>query len=158
MTTERDAYAVLQVDPGADDYVISAAFRAVARRCHPDGTAPDAGRMAHLNCAYDKVKTPEARRRYDAERSRLVAVGPGPTVPTYDAWPDSRYAPASTTDEPDTLDFGRYVGWRINDVARVDPDHLRWLSRHSTGIRFREAIKRSLPGDRELGRRANVLG
>lgn len=157
MTTERDAYTVLQVDPAAEDYVISAAFRAAARRFHPDGLEPDARRMTHLNGAYDRVKTPDARRRYDAERSHPVAVGPGPAVPSYDAWPDARYAPRSTHDD-EKLDFGRYAGWKIADIARVDPDHLRWLSRHAAGNRFREAISRYLPGESDLGRRANVVG
>ena len=156
MTAEPDVYAVLQVDPRADDFVISAVYRAMARRWHPDGTAPDADRMARVNVAYDRVKTPEARRLYDAERSRRVAVGPGPVVPTYDAWPDARYAPGSPARD-DLLDFGRYAGWKIADVARVDPDHLRWLSRHASGIRFREAIKRHLPGENDLGRRASAV-
>lgn len=156
MTTDRDAYAVLQVDPKAEDLVISAAFRALARRHHPDGSTPNAGLMAQLNCAYDQVKTSDARRRYDAERSRPVAVGPGPAAATYDAWPDARYAPQPVSDE-DRLDFGRYAGWKISEIARVDPDHLRWLSRHSTGNRFREAIMRSLPNEGNLGRRANAL-
>ena len=118
MTTERDAYAVLQVDPRADDVVVSAAYRALARRCHPDGTSPDAARMAELNRAYDRIKTPELRRRYDADRPHLRAVGPGPAGVTYDAWPDARYAPpASLVDPTSTLDFGRYAGWRICDAG-----------------------------------------
>lgn len=163
MTANLDAYAVLQVDPRAEDFVISAAFRALARRFHPDGATPDAERMAQVNGAYDQVKTPEARRRYDAGRSRPVAVGPGPAGPTYDAWPDERYAArpaggaATSARDEDTLDFGRYAGWRIADVARVDPDHLRWLSRHASGIRYRAAISRCLPGETDLGRRASVL-
>jgi curved DNA-binding protein CbpA len=158
MTIERDAYLVLQVDPLAHADVIRAAFRALARLCHPDGSAPDVAQMAELNGAYDRVKTPEVRRHYDRERPRLVAVGPGPAAPIYDAWPDHRPAPVVPVDGTSILDFGRYSGWRLCDIARVDPDYLRWLSRHSTGIRFREAIARSLPGDHELGRRANVLG
>lgn len=155
MSAERDAYAVLQVDPRADDFVIRAAYRAIARRWHPDGSAPDADRMAQVNVAYDRVKTPEARRLYDAERSRLVAVGPGPSH-TYDAWPNAH--PERQSPSPDDrLDFGRYAGWRIADVARVDPDHLRWLSRHASGVRFREAIKRHLPGENDLGRRASAI-
>jgi hypothetical protein len=66
---------------------------------------------------------------------------------------------AGTARDPaSVLDFGRYAGWKICDVARVDPDHLRWLRRTSMGLRFSEAIARSLPGDRELGRRSSVLG
>jgi hypothetical protein len=39
-----------------------------------------------------------------------------------------------------TIDFGRYAGWRLKDLAKQDPDYLRWLSRHSSGVRFRNQI------------------
>ena len=58
----------------------------------------------------------------------------------------------------EVIDFGRYSGWRIADLAGHDPDYLRWLSRHSTGVRFRHAIARSLPGDLQVGRRGSVIG
>jgi uncharacterized protein (DUF3820 family) len=38
------------------------------------------------------------------------------------------------------LTFGRYAGWTLRDLARQDPDYLRWLSRHSSGIRYRTEI------------------
>jgi hypothetical protein len=38
------------------------------------------------------------------------------------------------------LSFGRYSGWTLADLARRDPDYLLWLSRHSSGIRFRTEI------------------
>ena len=43
-----------------------------------------------------------------------------------------------------TIDFGRYAGWTLADLVRADPDYLRWLSRHSSGIRYRAAILRLL--------------
>jgi curved DNA-binding protein CbpA len=156
MTFERDAYAVLQVVRTADDDVISAAFRALARRYHPDGREPDAARMAEINMAYDRLKTPEARRRYD-EISPGIAVGPGRgPASTYDPWQVRRASVAGGDEHDGIIDFGRYTGWKIADLASHDPDYLRWLSRHSTGIRFRDAIARALPGDGQVGRRGNV--
>jgi hypothetical protein len=38
------------------------------------------------------------------------------------------------------LAFGRYAGWSLPDLARRDPDYLLWLSRHSSGIRYRTEI------------------
>jgi len=38
------------------------------------------------------------------------------------------------------LTFGRYTGWTLRDLARQDPDYLRWLSRHTSGIRYRTEI------------------
>ena len=42
---------------------------------------------------------------------------------------------------PELIDFGRYAGWSIKQLARHDPDYLRWLSRHSSGIRYRRVIE-----------------
>ena len=55
------------------------------------------------------------------------------------------------------VDFGRYAGWTVPDIARHDPDYLRWLARHSSGIRFREAIARALPREPDLQRRASSV-
>ena len=161
MTVERDAYAVLQVDPRATRETISRAYRVLARRFHPDGATPNQERMAEINRAYDRVKTPAARACYDAARGTRVAVRPGRPVPVTTPptpRPGGIRARRAATEDHTVIDFGRYVGWRIVDLARVDPDYLRWLSRHSSGLRYRDAIGRSLPGDLELGRRASILG
>ena len=71
MGMQPDAYATLGVGPGAPAEVISAAYRRLARIYHPDGRAQDARRMIEINRAYDLIKTPEQRRRYD-EGHRLV--------------------------------------------------------------------------------------
>ena len=42
------------------------------------------------------------------------------------------------------LDFGRYAGWSLRDIARQDEAYLRWLARHSSGIRFRGEIAKLL--------------
>ena len=162
MTIELDAYAVLQVVRTADDAVIKAAYHALARCYHPDGQRPDPVRMAAINCAYDRLKTPELRRRYD-ETGPGIAVGPGHAPPQsepsqYDPWRARRDTAIEHEPYGEVIDFGRYTGWRISDLASHDPDYLRWLSRHSTGVRFRHAIARSLPGDRQVGRRGSVVG
>jgi len=55
-----------------------------------------------------------------------------------------------------SLAWSSIDGWRIAQIASHDPDYLRWLSRHSAGVRYLEAIRRSLPGERDLGRRSSV--
>lgn len=55
------------------------------------------------------------------------------------------------------IDFGEYAGWQIADVARVDPRYLHWLSRHSSGIRYRAAIADVLGSDKDIGRRAALV-
>jgi curved DNA-binding protein CbpA len=146
---EDDAYRILQIDPRAESFVLEAAYRALARHYHPDGRTPDAERMAKINRAYAQVRTPEDRRRYD--RERLTPVGPGPTlVPPrpFDPWAGRdavRTAPPPAGSS--VLDFGRYAGWRLDDLARTDPDYLRWLARHSAGFRYRTEIRELLPAD-----------
>jgi hypothetical protein len=43
-------------------------------------------------------------------------------------------------DPGSVLTFGRYAGWGLRDLARQDPEYLLWLSRHSSGIRYRTEI------------------
>ncbi len=173
MSAERDAYAVLCVPSHATREEISRAYRALARRYHPDGASPDHARMAEINRAYDRLKTPAARARYDEDARAGVAVGPGRPASTTSSWPgttpttsggrglgglSSRIAARKAAAEDcTTIDFGRYAGWRLVDLARADPTYLRWLSRHSAGVRYRDLIAQLLPADQDLGRRASVL-
>ncbi len=66
-------YDVLGVSPTADDFVIKAAYKALAQRYHPDkfhGNAKDAAdaeaKMRQLNEAYQVLSDPAKRRDYDA--------------------------------------------------------------------------------------------
>jgi curved DNA-binding protein CbpA len=70
-----DAYKVLQVDPEAEDEVILAAYRRLARKYHPDLTSLPgaAARMAMINAAWALVATPTARAAHD--RSRAGSTG-----------------------------------------------------------------------------------
>lgn len=51
------------------------------------------------------------------------------------------------------LDFGHHAGRTIAELADEDPDYLRWLARHPSGVRYRAEIRRVLasavprPGD-----------
>ena len=132
-----DAYRVLQVAPDCEDEVIHGAYRALALKYHPDrdGTQYAAKRMSDLNLAYALVRDRQARARHDTARKRAMlpaetATGPGPAP-----MPPPRSMAAGTR-----LRHGRYAGWTLRDLARQDPDYLRWLSRHSSGIRYRTEI------------------
>jgi hypothetical protein len=52
--------------------------------------------------------------------------------------------PASSSFDPTRLDFGHYAGHKIEDLAHSDPDYLRWLERHASGVRYRAEIHRVL--------------
>lgn len=146
MSIDLDAYKTLQVLPQADDVVVEAAFRALARLYDPETTAGDSARLADINRAYDLLRTPVRRRRYDRERKRKP-VGPGAAeamrpVALYEAPAPSN---GSTQPAAGVIDFGRYRGWSLKDLAKHDPDYLRWLARSSGGHGYRNAILQLLP-------------
>jgi hypothetical protein len=66
----RDYYKILQVDPEADPEVIAAAYRRLSLKYHPDtNRAADATlRMQEINEAYEVLKDPAKRARYDHAR------------------------------------------------------------------------------------------
>ena len=175
---QRDYYKVLQVDPEASPEVITAAFRILARRLHPDTdlTGVHEIRMAELNRAYGVLRDQGKRQAYDIEREQgLSPMGPGvepeppPPAPVQHA---GSYASVDGTPDGDSmisglgrmsasngnggddprgwlpgdtrLDFGRYAGWTLRDIVRQDEAYLRWLARHSSGIRFRGEIAKLL--------------
>ena len=133
----RTAYEVLEVRDSASQAVVDAAFRALAAVYHPDknGSAGAERRMAELNRAYALVRTAALREAYN----RLLTPVNGGSASTQSngAAAPKAHAPRTTSD---VLDFGRYAGWSLKDLARQDPDYLRWLSRHSAGIRYRQRI------------------
>lgn len=145
-----DPYAVLQVVPSCEQEVIHAAFRALALKYHPDhdATRRASAKMAELNRAYALLRDEAARAAHDRGRRRTIAgvsvaaSTARPAAPS--APPGSPGAPASSASTPSSvasvLGFGRYTGWSLRDIARQDPDYLRWLSRHSSGIRYRTEI------------------
>lgn len=69
-----DLYEILNVTHDAKDEQISRAFRALARQLHPDtNTAPDAAaRFSEVSKAYNVLRNPETRRKYDALLARAM--------------------------------------------------------------------------------------
>lgn len=182
MFVERDPYVVLQVSRSDAWPSIRAAYRTLVHRFHADGSTPDRARMVELNAAYECLEREHLRFRDEA--SRGVPVGPGvaaspgvslgPGVPEGPAVSESpggaraRFVPSEGSllgrmtsarhrDTP-VVDFGQYAGWRIAEIAECDPRYLRWLSRHSSGIRYRTIIEQVLGSDPDIGRRAAILG
>lgn len=52
--------------------------------------------------------------------------------------------PGHSSFDATTLDFGHHAGRTIADLAESDPDYLRWLARHPSGVRYRAEIARVL--------------
>ncbi len=127
--TERDAYEVLQVSRHASWREVRTAYRALARRYHPDGTTPDADHMVAINSAYNHLDREQREGRGGA--STRTPAGPGapgdgaasaaagPAAPTYGSL-TGRLMAARRVDTP-VVDFGQYAGWRIAEIAEHDP-------------------------------------
>lgn len=152
-----DLYDILQVSPRADADVVRAAFRALARKHHPD-FGGDSRAMIALSEAWHVLGDARKRAAYDRLRSsRPIASRHATTRPSPS--PAARPAPPSEPDaaadlgatagpgEPSfegpsgrILDFGRYQGWSLQELAHRDPDYLEWLKRTPIGRPFRADI------------------
>ncbi len=135
----RDPYRILQVQPDADADVVKAAYRVLARKAHPDASEPlDEGaerRMMDLNWAYALVRDPAKRQVWESDRRRAP-----PPTPAEDPTHGAARGPLGADGGTLRLDFGRYQGWTLGEVAARDPDYLDWLRRHQSGARYRDAI------------------
>jgi curved DNA-binding protein CbpA len=127
---EGDAYVVLGIAESADDRAIATAHRRLARQHHPDLAGDEAtGRMIRINAAFEAIRTAERRAEYDRAR-RIVGTNGG----TGSAGrPPGR--PSGSI-----LDFGRFAGWSIGEIARVDAGYLVWLAERRDGGRYRREI------------------
>ncbi|HEU0245301.1 MAG TPA: J domain-containing protein [Candidatus Limnocylindrales bacterium] len=69
-----DPYKTLQVDPEAEDEVIEAAYRRLARKYHPDvAPGPEAqDRMVRINQAWEMLRDPSRRAAVDRARARTA--------------------------------------------------------------------------------------
>ena len=158
-----DFYEVLQVHPRAEREVIRAAYRILARKYHPDHGG-DARSMMALNDAWDVLGDPARRAVYDA--SRAAGTGGPKSEPAAGRSAGDRAVPHGTTPYGAThsdrgaqaadpnhagpppgrpsgtvLDFGRYAGWSLGEIARHDSDYLEWLQRATFGRRLRAEIE-----------------
>jgi curved DNA-binding protein CbpA len=113
MAEPFDAYKVLQVDSEAEDEVIQAAYRRLARKYHPDlATGPEAAqRMAAINAAWELIGEPAARAVYDRARASSIGrpAGPGGArTPAPTPWPSqsrpaTRQRPTAAPPPPETV-------------------------------------------------------
>jgi curved DNA-binding protein CbpA len=170
-----DLYKVLQVDPSAIPLVIQAAYRALAQIHHPD-VSGDTDEMKRLNAAWEVLGDARKRRQYDIERAGRHVPQPSAAAaaPAYHASsprpapshvPPARPQAATTTPDDKAgppvgpasgsmIRFGRYEGWTIGQVARIDPPFLEWLRRVPLGRALKPEIDVALQradGARRMG-------
>ena len=181
MAERESLYRILQVDPGANPLVVQAAYRVLARIFHPDVEGDDE-QMKRLNHAWSILGDPRLRAEYDRQlagrhQGPAVVAGssgaaaathaPGHAFDAASASP-SRQAPARADDHAGPpqgqpsgplLTFGRYEGWTLGQVARVDPPFLEWLRRVPAGRQLKDAIDVALQradGARRMGIRSDA--
>jgi curved DNA-binding protein len=164
----RDPYKLLQVDPEADVEIIQVAYRKLAQRYHPDvASGPEAARMmAELNAARDLLVDAASRAAHDRSRRTSPAgdgdgmgarAAPQPSRSPATAGPPG--APGGGAGPPpgnpagSVLNFGRYAGWPLGDVARRDLEYVEWLDRMPIGRPYRAEIDAIL---RRAGRRGGT--
>lgn len=172
-TRPLNAYKVLGVAPDVDQLAIQTAYRTLAKQFHPDRNGSALGRrlMLVVNEAYDAVKTPARRAAYDAalQRQRLAgrpmpigeqrpppadtparAAAPQAPIPVEaaDLGPLHRRAQSLHAARHPVgdrvIEFGRYAGHTIDQVARIDRDWLEWFVRTPLGRPFTREILAAL--------------
>jgi curved DNA-binding protein CbpA len=146
-----DPYKTLQVDPEAEDEVVEAAYRRLARKYHPDVAGPGGeARMVALNRAWELLRDPAQRARVDRARAAAATraswaprASPGHSGPP--AWTARTPAPGPPPAPPSPRDAAR--GPRHGTTRPVDqsggsadPADPRWAS--STGFdAFSDAVR-----------------
>jgi curved DNA-binding protein CbpA len=147
----RDHYEVLQVHRQAGPDVIRAAYRALARKHHPD-FGGDVVQMVALNEAWRVLSDGARRATYDAELRQSYqrrATDREEPAPIRGFAPMARTRAARAGHDSGTvIDFGRYAGWSVGRLVDHDPDYLEWLARAPIGRRLAGEI------DAVLARRA----
>jgi curved DNA-binding protein CbpA len=139
-----DYYKILQVDPEAHIDVVRAAYRVLARMYHPDVEGGTSDKMIALNNAWAVISDDKMRTAYDRSRAAMAPARPAATQPSYTTT-TLRSSASPTASNPTlrstVLDFGRYQGWSLEQVARHDPDFLEWLARMPIGRPYRNEIE-----------------
>ena len=145
-------YQVLMLDPGVDADVLATVYRRHVQRLAavPGGSGAATRQLQAIEQAYAVLRDPFRRRRYDAELAVAgaraerqdqpdAAVAAGPVEPR-PAAPAAPRASVTAAVRAGVLDFGRYAGWSLRQIAMRDPDYLEWLRRTPAGRQYQTEI------------------
>jgi curved DNA-binding protein CbpA len=165
VTEERDPYKVLGVTSNASEAEIREAYRARARRLHPDLVGEQGlDEMRALNQAWAVLKDPEKRSTYDTAHGVSGAAGSGTgggdggpaggggsagrSARTGDLGSQPHWTGAAgpPPGRPwgSVIDFGIYAGWSLGEIMRRDRGYLTWLRDRAEGKKYRQEIERLL--------------
>jgi curved DNA-binding protein CbpA len=158
-TARLNHYQVLMLDQGVDADMLATVYRRLIQRHQLalTGGASSSEHIQRIEQAYAVLRDPFRRARYDAELARGgdpdASTGPTvrATVPVM-----AQQAPVAVAQRPPSpgaartpgkapvsvsvLDFGRYAGWSLRQLAAHDPDYLEWLLRAPGGRQYHAEI------------------
>ena len=144
-----DPYKTLQVDPEAEDEVIVAAYRRLARKYHPDVAtgAEAAARMAAINAAWELIGDPARRAAFDRDRAIQAALGRAGTSGGPAA------APSGTATGGDTRSPGTGAGGASRPASPPEPESVSrdWTSGRSSVGGGYDASMRTADGQGAAG-------
>jgi DnaJ-class molecular chaperone len=107
----RDYYKTLGVDHSADDKVIRAAYRKLARKYHPDVNSGDKAsedKFKEVNEAYDVLSDPEKRRMYDRYGG------------DWQRYREAGFSGNEPASRPSSADFGQWFTGQSDGGFRVE--------------------------------------
>lgn len=141
-----DPYEVLGVRRDAGHDEIRTAYRRLARQHHPDFGGNER-MMAAINDAWSAVGSSGHRGANDARHADRAARDVTRSSTPIASAVDRRSRAANDAAGParaTVLEFGRYEGAPVTDVAHTDPDYLEWLARAPAGRLYRAEINAAL--------------
>jgi len=148
MSQLNEAWAILGNPRRRSTFDIARRAAEAARATSPSANPSAAGSTASSRTRFDE---PRFEEREPRRRSEATPAGrPEPARP--DANRSAEPRPVFDTSAPPppvppsnqsgtVLDFGRYAGWSVLELSRVDPDYLLWLERTPIGRRLRDEIQ-----------------
>ncbi len=175
--TDHDWYAVLQVAPDADAEVISAAFRALSKKFHPDRSGDEStlAQQQVIGEAYSILSDPQKRLAYDqkvqaraaAERARAKADAQPPrpaspvayqqpaSAPTADFVPVA-YPPSGSTQSNAATVRQMQIDARERRQREAEAEQARWRAYHATQQQQAEQAAQRLARKTASDRRRNM--
>jgi curved DNA-binding protein CbpA len=110
--------------------------------------------MAVINAAWEQIGDPVRRAAYDRELQRTGGPSPAETTSYRSAGPSTDGIGSAGTPpgrpSGSVVDFGRYAGWSLGEIARTDLEYIEWLDRMTIGRAYRVELDAIL---RQAGRR-----
>jgi DnaJ-class molecular chaperone len=141
---EEDYYKILGVKRSASEAEIQKAYRALARKYHPDVNPDDKSakkKFQNIQKAYDVLKDPQKREMYDRYGSSFESMGTGPN-PAGPAWR------TQGTGGAEDIDFSQFFGGGgAPSGFESFGDFFRQFGGTPQGRQSRQSRRRGTPGN-----------